>query len=155
MWTAISRTCMDQTLHQDQVWSEDYAHQKDFWYHSKWRPGGHLGCKHTWSRNSNNTNWISFKLVERKLRTANMYAHLFFVRFQKWRPYLFCDPHDNTVSAYISKIVQDRGLVTIIHIYRKSYRPMRFHVAPLSLTLSDLERSLPRQKLLKNVCFYL
>ena len=26
------------------------------------------------------------------------------------------DPHDNTVLAYISKIVQDRGLVTIIHI---------------------------------------
>ena len=30
--------------------------------------------------------------------------------------YLSFDPHDNTVLAYISKIVQDRGLVTIIHI---------------------------------------
>ena len=30
-------------------------------------------------------------------------------------------PHDNTVLAYISKIVQNRVLVTIIHIYRKSY----------------------------------
>ena len=49
-------------LSQDQVWSEDYARQIDFWYHSKWWPGGHLGCKHTWSHNSNNTNWISFKL---------------------------------------------------------------------------------------------
>ena len=50
---------------------------------------------------------------------ANMYAHLFSVRFEKmatWRPYLFFDPHDNTVLAYISKIVQDRGLVTIIDI---------------------------------------
>ena len=25
-----------------------------------------------------------------------------------WRPYLFFGPHDNTVLAYISKIVQDR-----------------------------------------------
>ena len=35
-----------------------------------------------------------------------------------WRPYLCFDPHDNinTVLAYISKIVQDRGLVTIIDI---------------------------------------
>ena len=50
---------------------------------------------------------------------ANMYAHLFSVRFKKiatWRPYLFFDPHDNIVLAYISKIVQDRGLVTIIDI---------------------------------------
>ena len=49
-----------------------------------------------------------------------MYAHLFSVRFQKWRHgghiNLFFDPHDNTVLAYISKIVQDRVLVTIIHI---------------------------------------
>ena len=43
-----------------------------------------------------------------------------------WRPYLFFDPHDNTVLAYISKIVQDRGLVTAL----------------FSLTLSDLERSI-------------
>ena len=63
----------------------DYARQIDFWYHSKWRPGGHLGCKQTWSRNSN-TNWISFKLgAERTLGMANMYAHLFSVRFKKWR----------------------------------------------------------------------
>ena len=33
-----------------------------------------------------------------------------------WRPYLFFDPHDNTVLAYIPKIVQDGGLVAIIHI---------------------------------------
>ena len=38
-----------------------------------------------------------------------------------WRPYLFVDPHDNTVLAYISKIVQDRGLVTISHIYEVIY----------------------------------
>ena len=44
-----------ETLGQEQVRSEDYARQIDFWY-SKWRPGGHLGCKQTWSRNSNNTN---------------------------------------------------------------------------------------------------
>ena len=29
--------------------------------------------------------------------------------------YLFFDPHDNTVLAYISKMVQDRVIVTIIH----------------------------------------
>ena len=48
-----------------------------------------------------------------------MYAHLFSVWFKKmatWRPYLCFDPHDNTVLAYISKIVRDRRLVTIIHI---------------------------------------
>ena len=46
--------------------------------------GGHLGCKHTWSRNSNNTNWIAFKFgAERKLGMANMYAHLFSVQFKK------------------------------------------------------------------------
>ena len=40
----------------------------------------------TWSRNSNTTNWISFKLgAERKIMRANMYAHLFSVRFQKLR----------------------------------------------------------------------
>ena len=31
-------------------------------------------------------------------------------------PCMFFYPHDNTVLAYISKIVQDRVLVTIIHI---------------------------------------
>ena len=49
----------------------------------------------------------------------NIYAHLFPVQFQKWQHgghICFFDPHDNTVLAYISKIVQDRGLVTIIHI---------------------------------------
>ena len=75
-----------ETLGQEQVWSEDYARQIDCWYHSKWRPGVHLGCKQTWSHNSNNTNWISFKLgAERTLGMANMYAHLFSVRFKKWR----------------------------------------------------------------------
>ena len=34
-----------ETLGQEQVRSEDYARQIDFLYHSKWRPGGHLGCK--------------------------------------------------------------------------------------------------------------
>ena len=38
-----------------------------------------------------------------------------------WRPYLCFDPHDNTVLAYISKIVQDRGLVTIIDIEEVTY----------------------------------
>ena len=53
-------------------------------FYSKWRSGGHLGCKHTWSRNSNNTNWISLKLgAERNLGRANMYAHLFSIRFKK------------------------------------------------------------------------
>ena len=33
-----------------------------------------------------------------------------------WRPFLFFDPNDNTVLDYISKIVQDRGLGTIVHI---------------------------------------
>ena len=33
-----------------------------------------------------------------------------------WWPYLFVDPHDNTVLAYSSRIVQDRVLVTIMHI---------------------------------------
>ena len=75
-----------ETLGQEQVRSEDYARQIDFWYHSKWRPDGHLGCKQTWSRNSNNTNWISFKLgAKRTLGMANMYAHLFSVWFKKWR----------------------------------------------------------------------
>ena len=41
---------------------------------------------------------------------------LFDFKMAIWRPYLFFYPHDNTVWAYISKIVQDRGLVTIIHI---------------------------------------
>ena len=48
-----------------------------------------------------------------------MYAHLFSVRFQKWRHgghICFVGPHDNTVLAYMSKIMQDRGLVTTIHI---------------------------------------
>ena len=49
-----------------------------------------------------------------------------------WQPYLFFDPHDNTVLAYILKIVQDRA-------YRKSHT--KFHLARFSLTLSDLERS--------------
>ena len=69
-----------------------------------------------------------------------------------WRPYLFFapPPHDNTVLASISKMVQDRGLVTIILFKitaelllvmdRKSY--MTFHLEPLSLTLSDLEMSI-------------
>ena len=30
--------------------------------------------------------------------------------------FVFGPPHDNTVLAYISKIAQDRVLVTIIHI---------------------------------------
>ena len=30
--------------------------------------------------------------------------------------FVFFCPHDNTILAYISKIVHDRGLVTIIHI---------------------------------------
>ena len=30
--------------------------------------------------------------------------------------FVFFYPHDNTVLAYISKIAQYRGLVTIIHI---------------------------------------
>ena len=38
-----------------------------------------------------------------------------------WRPYLIFYPHDNTVLAYISKIVQDRGLVTIIDIQEVTY----------------------------------
>ena len=38
-----------------------------------------------------------------------------------WKIHGLYIPHDNTVLAYISKIVQDRVLVTIIHIYRKSY----------------------------------
>ena len=33
-----------------------------------------------------------------------------------WQPDLFFDPHDNTVLAFISNIVQDRVSVTIIHI---------------------------------------
>ena len=50
-----------------------------------------------------------------------MYAHLFSVWFKKWRHgghICFLTPHDNTVLAYtcISKIVQDRRLVTIIDI---------------------------------------
>ena len=38
-----------------------------------------------------------------------------------WRPYLCFDPHDNTVLADISKIVQDMGLVIIIHIQEVIY----------------------------------
>ena len=48
-----------------------------------------------------------------------MFANLFFCLISKratWRPHLLFYPNDNTVLAYISKIVQDRGLVTIIHI---------------------------------------
>ena len=57
-----------------------------------------------------------------------------------WRPYLFFDPHDNTVFAQISKIVQDRGLPLPLFTYRKSY--MKLHSALFSLPLSDLERSI-------------
>ena len=78
---------------------------------------------------ANNTNWISFKLgAERKLGLPNKHAHLFsfdsiyFILFSfdlkngdMVAIFVFC-PHDNTVLAYILKIVQDRGLVTIIHI---------------------------------------
>ena len=48
-----------------------------------------------------------------------MYAHLFSVWFQKmatWWPYLFFDPHDNTVLVYISKIGQDRVLEVIYEV---------------------------------------
>ena len=34
---------------------------------------------------------------------------------------MLCDPYDNTVLAYISTIVQDKGLVTIIDIYEVPY----------------------------------
>ena len=44
----------------------------------------------------------------------------FLFDFKKWRHgghiNGFFYPHDNTVLAYIANIVQDRGLVTIIHI---------------------------------------
>ena len=50
------------------------------------------------------------------------------------------DPHDNTVLAYISKFFQDNHIVSLLLMDRKSY--MRFHLAPLSVTLSDLERSI-------------
>ena len=40
--------------------------------------------------------------------------------------------------AYISKCIQDNQLLLVMD--RKSY--MRFHLEPLSLTLSDLERSI-------------
>ena len=51
-----------------------------------------------------------------------MYAHLFSVPFQKWRHggiYIcFLTPMIMSLFlAHISKIVQDRGLVTIIHVY--------------------------------------
>ena len=48
-----------------------------------------------------------------------------------WRPYLFFDPHDNTVLAYyISKIVQDRVFVTIIHILAatREYHGIYIHI---------------------------
>ena len=111
------------TLHQDQVWSEDYARQIDFGYRSKWRPGGHLDSKHTWSRN---TNWISFKLgAERKLGMANMYAHLFSVRFQKWR-------HGGHICL--------TPMITLFWpISRKLCK--KFHLAWFSFTLKGQSRS--------------
>ena len=48
------------------------------------------------------------------------------------QPYLFFDPHDNIVLAYILKFMQDRVLA--------SY--MKFHLELFSLTLSVLERSI-------------
>ena len=131
-----------ETLGQEQVRSEDYARQIDFWYHSKWRPGGHLGCKQTWSRNSNNYNSISFKLgAERTLGMANMNAHLFSVWFKKWRHrghICFLTPMITLfwlISRKLCKIGDQLPLLT----YRKSH--MKFHLARFSLTLSDLERS--------------
>ena len=38
-----------------------------------------------------------------------------------WQPYLFFYPHDKKVLAYISKIVQERVLVTIIHVQEVIY----------------------------------
>ena len=54
-----------------------------------------------------------------------MYAHLFSVRFKKWRrgghiclltPMITLFWPIHVYLIYISKIEQDRGLVTIIHI---------------------------------------
>ena len=40
--------------------------------------------------------------------TCKAIYFLFDFKMATWQPYLFFDPHDNTVLAYISKIVQDR-----------------------------------------------
>ena len=50
---------------------------------------------------------------------------------------MFFAPHDNTVLASISKMVQDRGLVTNVHIVSHI---MKFHLPWFSLALSELER---------------
>ena len=42
--------------------------------------------------------------------------------------------------TYISKSIQDNHLVTIDDGYRRSC--MRFHMVPLSLTLSDIVRAI-------------
>ena len=87
-WTAISQKCMDQivwhfTQRLGMIWGLCTLNRFLISFKmAAWRPW----CKHTWSRNSNNTNWLYFKLgAERKLGMVNMYAHLFSVQFQKWR----------------------------------------------------------------------
>ena len=50
---------------------------------------------------------------------------LFGLKKATWRPYLFLDPHDNTVLAYILNIVQDRVLVTDLPLF--TYSPQSYY----------------------------
>ena len=88
-------------------------------------------------------NWISFKLgTERKLRRANMYTHLFSVRFQKWRHggHICFLTLMITLFWPISPKLCKIGFYLPLFAYRKSY--MKFQLTRFSFTLSDLERSI-------------
>ena len=71
-----------------------------------------------------------------------MYAHIFFVRFQKWRHgghICFLTPMI-TLFWLISRKLWKIGDQLPLFTHRKSY--MKFHLALFSFTMSDLERSI-------------
>ena len=73
---------------------------------------------------------------------ANMYAHLFSVRFQKWRHGGHICVLTPVITLFwpISRKLCKIGYYLPLFTYRRSY--MKFHLALFSFTLSDLERSI-------------
>ena len=81
----------------------------------KWWPGGHLGCKHICSRTLVNTIWILFKLGAERMFQEGPGKQM-----ATRGAYLLFGSRNNTVLAYISKMVQDRVIVLLFRD-RKSY----------------------------------
>ena len=80
-----------------------------------------MSSAHTKTKKLKSVNLCLAQLISAQLRRAHGQKTNKKTRPRSRRPYLFFDPNDNTVLAYISKIVQDRGLVTIIHILEAIY----------------------------------